>query len=261
MRTASCWCATRPGSGTSTTAPSAPRVYDAEIAELVAALSGAVRVLVFDHTLRHGDEAVQRAKGLREPVEIIHNDYTDWSGPERVRDLLPGEARALLERRFAIIQVWRPMQPVVLRHPLAVCEARTIAPADLIPTERRHPHRIGEIYHLAYSSAHRWHYVPALRRDEAIVFKTYDSATDGRARFTAHAAFRRSGDAPRRAAPREHRGARPGVLRPPVAAGARPARPASPPRALTRRCARGAFYASGPSVNGRPPAPAPARAR
>ena len=165
------------------------RVYDAEIAELVAALSGAVRVLVFDHTLRHGDEAVQRARGLREPVKVIHNDYTDWSGPERVRDLLPGEAPALLERRFAIIQVWRPMQPVVLRHPLAICDARTIAAGDLIPTERRHPHRIGEIYHLAHNPAHRWHYVPALRHDEAIVFKTYDSATDGRARFTAHAAF------------------------------------------------------------------------
>ena len=81
------------------------------------------------------------------------------------------------------------MQPVVLRHPLAICDARTIAVGDLIPTERRHPHRTGEIYHLAHNPAHRWHYVPALRHDEAIVFKTYDSATDGRARFTAHAAF------------------------------------------------------------------------
>ena len=165
------------------------RVYDAEIVQLVAAAAGAARVLVFDHTLRHGDEAVRRARGLREPVEVIHNDYTDWSGPERVRDLLPDEARVLLERRFAVIQVWRPMQPVVLRHPLAICDARTIAAADLIPTERRHPHRVGEIHHLAYDPAHRWYYVPRLRRDEAIVFKTYDSATDGRARFTAHAAF------------------------------------------------------------------------
>ena len=165
------------------------RVYDAEIAHLVTSLTGAARVRVFDHTLRHGDEAVQRARGLREPVMVVHNDYTDWSGPERVRDLLAEEAPALLRHRFAIIQVWRPIQPVILRHPLAICDARSIAAADLIPTERRHPHRTGEIYHLVHSPAHRWYYIPSLRRDEAIVFKTYDSARDGRARFTAHAAF------------------------------------------------------------------------
>ncbi len=165
------------------------RIYDPEIGQLVASLVGATRLLIFDHTLRHGDEAVQRTLRLREPVKVIHNDYTEWSGPERVRDLLPDEAKALLEHRFAIVQVWRPIQPVVLQDPLAICDARTIATQDLIATERRHPNRIGEIYHLAYSPAHRWYYVPRMRRDEAIVFKTYDSATDGRARFTAHAAF------------------------------------------------------------------------
>src|SRR5947209_20413542 len=79
------------------------RVYYPEVEALVKKVSGASRVVVFDHTLRSGDEAEREAKLVREPVFNVHNDYTEWSGPQRVRDLLPGEAEALLQRRFAII--------------------------------------------------------------------------------------------------------------------------------------------------------------
>src|SRR2546426_220712 len=83
------------------------RVYYPEVEALVKKVSGAARVVVFDHTLRSGDEAEREAKLVREPVLYVHNDYTEWSGPQRVRDLLPGEAEALLQGRFAIIQVSR----------------------------------------------------------------------------------------------------------------------------------------------------------
>ena len=61
--------------------------------------------------------------------------------------------------------------------------------SDFIPAERRFPDRVGEIYQLEYSSLHRWYYFPRMRRDEALVFKVYDSATDGRSRFSAHTSF------------------------------------------------------------------------
>ena len=164
--------------------------YYPEIEALVTSLvDGVRRVFTFDHTLRHGDESVQEARRVREPVNMVHNDYTDWSGPERVRDLLPDEVPTLSQGRFAIIQVWRPIQDVVRQHPLAICDARTIATDDLIAAERRHPNRIGETYHIAYNPDHRWFYVPEMQRNEALVFKTYESATDGRARFTAHTSF------------------------------------------------------------------------
>src|SRR6266568_6349764 len=83
------------------------RVYYPEVEALVKKVSGAARVVVFDHTLRSGDEAEREAKLVREPVLYVHNDYTEWSGPQRVRELLPDEAENLLRRRFAIIQVWR----------------------------------------------------------------------------------------------------------------------------------------------------------
>jgi hypothetical protein len=163
--------------------------YYPEVERLVKQVSGASRVVVFDHTLRSGDEGEREARQIREPVLSVHNDYTEWSGPQRVRELLPDEAEELLKKRFAIIQVWRAINAPIQSNPLAIADARSLAPADLIAAERRYPHRVGETYRVAYNPAHRWYYFPRMRRDEALVFKVYDSEKDGRARFTAHTSF------------------------------------------------------------------------
>jgi len=164
-------------------------VYYREVEALIRARSGAARVVVFDHTLRSGSEAEREARLIREPVLSAHNDYTEWSGPNRVRELLPDEAERLLERRFAIIQVWRAINQPIRSNPLAVADARSVAAEDLLIAERRYPHRIGQTYRLRYNPAHRWFYFPEMRRDEALVFKVYDSEKDGRARFTPHTAI------------------------------------------------------------------------
>jgi hypothetical protein len=165
------------------------RVYYPEVEALVKKVSGASRVVVFDHTLRSGDETEREARLIREPVFNVHNDYTEWSGPQRVRELLPDEAEELLRRRFAIIQVWRATNKPIQSNPLAIADARSLAPKDLIRAERRYPHRVGETYRIGYNPDHRWFYFPRMRRDEALVFKVFDSAKDGRARFTAHSSF------------------------------------------------------------------------
>ncbi len=165
-------------------------VYYPEVERLVKEQTGAARVLVFDHTLRTGDETTRVEKSLREPVKVVHNDYTEWSGPQRVRDLLPAaEAEALLEHRMAVVQVWRPIRDPVLSSPLAICDARSVRPGDLIAAERHHENRVGEIYQLAFNPAHRWYWFPEMQRNEALMFKCYDSQKDGRARFTAHGSF------------------------------------------------------------------------
>jgi hypothetical protein len=165
------------------------RIYYPEMEALVKAESGAARVVVFDHTLRTADDADREARKIREVVSRVHNDYTEWSGPQRVRDLLPEEADDLLRRRFAIIQVWRPIRYPVETFPLAICSARTLSPANLVVSERRYPDRIGQTYAITYSPDHAWYWFPRMRRDEALVFKTYESRDDGRARWTAHTAF------------------------------------------------------------------------
>ena len=164
-------------------------VYYPEVERLVREQSGARRVVVFDHTLRSGEEGEREARLIREPVLSAHNDYTEWSGPQRVRDLLPEESAILLQKRFAIIQVWRAINQPIRANPLALADARSVAPGDLLISERRYPNRVGQTYRLKYNPGHRWFYFPELARDEAIVFKVFDSATDGRARFTPHTSF------------------------------------------------------------------------
>ena len=165
------------------------RVYYPEMEALVKAVSGAARVEVFDHTLRTADDELRETREIRDVVRRVHNDYTDWSGPQRVRDLMGEEAEALLARRFAIIQVWRPIRHPVETWPLAIADAQSISPESLVVTERRYPDRIGQTYAITYDPAHRWYWFPRMRPDEALVFKTYESLRQGRARWTAHTAF------------------------------------------------------------------------
>ena len=164
-------------------------VYYKETEDLVKKSSGARRVLVFDHTLRSADTATREEKQISGPVRNAHNDYTEWSGPQRVRDLLPAEAEALLKRRFAVVQVWRPINKPVEREPLAIADARSIGTRELIGSSRVYPDRVGEVYHITHNPEHRWYYFPHMQRNEAMVFKCYDSMKDGRARWTAHCAF------------------------------------------------------------------------
>jgi len=165
------------------------RVYYPEMEALIKEEAGAKRVVVFDHTLRTPDQEQREAAKIREVVRRVHNDYTEWSAPKRVRDLLPDEADELLQHRFAIVQVWRPIRHPVENWPLAIADAQSLSLGDMVVTERRYPDRIGQTSAITHNPAHRWYWFPRMRPDEALVFKVYDSLKDGRARFTAHTAF------------------------------------------------------------------------
>ena len=106
-----------------------------------------------------------------------------------MRDLFPKEAEKLISRRFSIIQVWRPIQKTLDKDPLALCDARSVKKSDLITAERRYPDRVGQTYQIKYNKNHEWFYFPKMTRDEAIIFRVYDSEVDGRARFTPHTSF------------------------------------------------------------------------
>jgi hypothetical protein len=163
-----------------------------EYPEVTAALknyTGADKVVIFDHTLRDSTAEPGRA-ALREPVRRVHDDQTLDSAPRRVaKHLPPDEAAWRLQRRFAILNFWRPIGGRVLRAPLAVCDARTIEPHDLIASDLIYPDWTGETYALAFSPRHRWYWYPLQTPSEATLLKIYDSATDGPARLTAHSAF------------------------------------------------------------------------
>ena len=162
------------------------RVYYPEVERLLKQATGAMRVHVFDHNVRCRPMAKRGENGAREPVKFAHNDYTLKSGPQRVRDLLPGEADGLLKHHFAEINVWRPIRGPVEESPLAVCDASSMTLQDFVATDLKYRDRTGEVYSLAFNPNHRWFYFPRMERDEVLLLKCYDSAEDGRARFTAH---------------------------------------------------------------------------
>lgn len=166
-------------------------IYYPETENLVKQAIGATRVVVFDHTIRRRTPGVEdRTPGIpRQPVTRVHGDYTEVSGPQRVRDLMGSEADDLLSRRFAIINVWRPIRGPLFDAPLALCDATSLATGDLVPQDLIYRDRTGEIYGLTYNPAHRWYYAPAMQADEALLLKCFDSQIDGRARFMPHTSF------------------------------------------------------------------------
>lgn len=173
-----------------TDAKQVEEIYYPELEKLLLEATGAKRVVIFDHTIRIGDPEKREALGVRDPVRSAHNDFTERSAPARVRDLLPAdEAEELLKRRFTSVNVWRPLTGPVKTDPIAICAWDSIDNRDMIPAERNYGNRIGGILNLAYNPDQRWTYFPDMEADEMILLKCYDSETDGRARWTAHAAF------------------------------------------------------------------------
>ena len=165
-------------------------VYDAEVQALIKKHTGAADVVVFDHTLRVSDAQGQKSINARPTVKGVHNDYTEASAPRRLREIVgDAEADRRLKKRWAIVQVWRPIRGTVMIDPLGICDGRSIPQKGFIRVERRYKDRTGEVYHIAHNPSHVWFHFPQMERHEALVFKVFDSDTSKPSRFTAHSAF------------------------------------------------------------------------
>jgi len=177
------------------------RVYYPECERIIREATGAKRVVAFDHIARN---AALAAKGnlIKLPAGRVHNDYTAWSAPQRVRDLMGEEAEELLKHRFAEINLWRPIRGPLLRSPLALCDAQTLAQENLVASELRYPDRTGQTYAVTFNPAQRWYYFPKMQADEFVLIRCFDSARSGAARFSAHGAFE-DPDSPPDAPPRQ----------------------------------------------------------
>ena len=203
--------------------------YYRECEELVLEhVAGASKVVAFDHNIRHAKVQLFAERATRKeaaasgetlhtvdgPVRFVHNDYTDWSAPQRVKDLAeaggsyttrgallsPAERDAILgagagtegggDLRFAFINVWRPINMPVVDVPLAVCDAQSMKPADLVPCRLVYPNRTGQTAIVKWDPGHRWFYFSRMTRSECLLLKCWSSAgSDDSGRYTAHTAF------------------------------------------------------------------------
>lgn len=185
--------------------------YYPEVAQALKALTGAEEVIVFDHNVRSSVRSARGEPGVREPVGQAHNDYTEDSGPKRKDDILEKAGRLdLAGHAFALVNLWRPIIGPVQDTPLALCDAGSVAPEDLVTTEIHHfaegnvetPAHRGVIYSLHPNPRHRWFYASDMQPNEVLLLKCYDSRRDGRARFMPHTGFKNP-NCPREFTPRE----------------------------------------------------------
>ncbi len=172
------------------------RLYRAEVALMLKAITGASRVVVSETVhVRSGAAAPDTPAGKSgEPVRMIHCHCTPNSGPLFVSSLLtPEELRYARGRRIAGFNVWRAISEPPQDVPLAVCDATSIERDDLIPADIAVARPRGgtgtwEGGFLRHNPGHRWGYFSNMHRDEALIFKMCDS--DGRrAEQVFHTAF------------------------------------------------------------------------
>jgi hypothetical protein len=161
----------------------------AEAEELVRAVTGAGKAIVFDHNIRRGGSgpAERQAAEPQRPVFHVHTDFTAKSAFARVTRVLGADWPR--QKRFVAINVWRPIRGPVVDSPLAICDASSVADADLRKADLIYPDRTGEINYVAYNPAHRWYYVREMATDQVWIFKNFDSGGHGGAKFTPHTAF------------------------------------------------------------------------
>jgi hypothetical protein len=164
-------------------------VYYPECERIMKEATGATRVIAFDHIVRNEAKAAIKGSGVKLPAARIHNDYTAKSAPQRVRDLLGDAAEELLKHRFAIINLWRPIRGPLLKSPLALCDAQSLAEDNLISSDLRYPDRTGETQQITFNPGQRYYYFPRMEAEEAVLIRCFDSALQGPARFSAHGAF------------------------------------------------------------------------
>ena len=172
--------------------------YYPEVARVLREMLDAEAVFVFDHNVRSAVRAARGEPGVREPVAQAHNDYTEESGPRRRDAILAAVGRQdLVDRAFALVNLWRPIIGPVLDTPLALCDSASVAPDDYVTTDIHHfadgnittPAHSGMIYSLHHNPRHRWFYASEMQPDEVLLLKCYDSRRDGRARFMPHTGF------------------------------------------------------------------------
>ncbi|KAK4215076.1 hypothetical protein QBC37DRAFT_372380 [Rhypophila decipiens] len=167
--------------------------YYPETEQLLKDATGAVRILIFDHTIRRqppkSGSGPKDQIALRGPVRSVHIDQSYEAARQRVSHHLPDEADALLHNRFQIINVWRPIKPIC-KDPLAVADANSVPESDLIPAPLIYPNRAGATLLVKPNPRHRWYFKYAQRPDEVTLIKCFDSKEEqGLARRVPHSAF------------------------------------------------------------------------
>jgi hypothetical protein len=174
--------------------------YPAEACELVQWLTGASRVVARGWMVRTSGDLPKAEKmagyqhygGVQPPAGEVHVDFTR----ETAHRIAENTYRASFPdgpgySRFIATSLWRTFSPPPQDCPLALCDGRSLADdegvrntlhiVDELPSEEDMVRPMeGEDERIAasvfrHSPAHRWWYFSNMHRDEALLFKFFDS--------------------------------------------------------------------------------------
>jgi hypothetical protein len=169
--------------------------YVPEAFELVRSLTGCcATALLNSPVVRVSGRLGTRPAGSTFTGDFAHADFSAPAAESMLRlNVPPDEVFARLQHRYAVFNVWRTFSGPPQDVPLALCDTRSVAPQDKQFCEITMKSAAGAVLsweNIAYyhNAAHRWWYCPNMTRDEAYVFRSFDSAP-ARAEQVPHSAF------------------------------------------------------------------------
>lgn len=171
--------------------------YYQHVEEFVKKITGAPRVIIFDHTLRKRRlelSKTQNDDGKEQPATMVHCDQSEEGALRRLKMNI-GEDEdidKLLEGRVQLINVWRPLNGPVQDWPLATMDYQTVNTSDMHTCDllRGDAEKRGQTVTFTHDPAQKWYYLDQQRTDEVTVIKIWDNSKDpGISKFCAHSAF------------------------------------------------------------------------
>jgi hypothetical protein len=177
--------------------PVVDQQYVDEMSELLTQLTGArTVVLLGPGKKRFGESATEKLAPLKnaKPARYPHADNTDASAAELAElfEQFVDDVELASCSRWAMYNLWRAVTPPPQDFPLAVCDARSVAPDDevtvtALTVELGDVHVRHDTTSYLYNPDHRWHYFRDMTPEEVLVFKAHDTdpSRSGRVPHTA----------------------------------------------------------------------------
>ena len=154
--------------------------YWAETIPVIRARTGARDVLpLHASTVRYSEKA--NRDGMMTPAGWAHLDYDADEAAIQLRETLERNEREVAPfSRYVLYQTWRVLSDPPQDFPLAICDWRTVAPADIVPLEYHVGTDGGDVTYRSqgsrYSDRHEWWYFSNLTVDDLLLFVGFDSS-------------------------------------------------------------------------------------
>ncbi len=174
------------------------RIWRPAACRVMQEITGADAVVAWRSGLRFSERDAQvKRNEASNPARRVHGDFSPSHFAEHIDH---PEALAAIEpvaagrkiRRWIGCNVWQPLSPSPYDVPLAVCDTRTVTPADVVVATGTVEHDRDvhiELALYAYNQKHRWFFYSSMEPGEALVFNGLDSDVPGQWRLVPHSAF------------------------------------------------------------------------